>query len=235
MLYQTIVEAIFLERPNRFIAYALLNGETVTCHVKNTGRCKELLIPGVKVLLEYHKDAIASGRKTMYSLVQVYKQTAQGECLINIDSQAPNKTAFEWILSGGIGVVTDLRREVTFGDSRFDIAFTKNGIPSFMEVKGVTLEVDGIARFPDAPTTRGIKHLNGLADASQKGYQTYALFLIALKGVHRFEPNMQTHPAFGNTLTQVANNGVTVLAYDCMVTKNNMVVDQEVPVFLKHS
>ncbi len=230
MKYEHIVQGHFLERPNRFIARVLTDGKEVTCHVKNTGRCRELLIPGVQVFLEYHPDAAALGRKTEYSLIGVKKETQNGPVLINMDSQAPNQAAFEW-LAGKSGV-SDLRREVTFGNSRFDLAFKKAGIPSFMEVKGVTLEDNGIARFPDAPTERGIKHLLELKHAAQEGYAASVLFVIQMKGIRRFEPNMATHPAFGEALNDVSRSGVKVMAYDCIITADSIALDQPVKVSL---
>lgn len=232
MIYEHTMPAIFLERPNRFIAYALLNGTRVTCHVKNTGRCKELLLPGTPVILEHHPDALAKGRKTEYSLIQVYKEINQTSTLINMDSQAPNHVAYEWLNQGGLPQVTELKREVRFGDSRIDLFFHQNGIPSFMEVKGVTLEKNGIAQFPDAPTQRGIKHLKELEHAVSSGFQAYALFVIALKGIRHFEPNMETHPAFGEALIHAQNHGVHLLAYDCIVTDQSLSIDQPVPIIL---
>ena len=171
MKYEHIVTGRFLKRPNRFIAHVELNSEIVICHVKNTGRCRELLLPGVTVILEYHPDWERSGRKTAYDLIAVYK----GKLLINMDSQAPNRAAWEWMSSREAPFpLADLRREVTHGDSRFDLAFSVKGpdgsrIPAFMEVKGVTLEENGVSRFPDAPTERGIKHLHGLVRALEEG------------------------------------------------------------------
>lgn len=156
MKYEHMLPAAFLERPNRFIAYASLNGETVKCHVKNTGRCRELLYPGAEIVLQHHPDALRLGRKTEYSLINVYKDMPHGRELVNMDSQAPNQVAFEWLQQGGLTgrVITRLSREVRFGASRIDLAFEEDDIPAFMEVKGVTLEQNGIARFPDAPTER---------------------------------------------------------------------------------
>lgn len=228
MKYNNMLQATFLERPNRFIAYADLNGRRVKCHVKNTGRCRELLIPGAQVILEHHPDAAAAGRKTEYSLIQVYKSTSHGTELVNMDSQAPNQAAWEWLSGRGLSP----RREVTYGNSRFDLAFEEEGRPAFMEIKGVTLEQDGIARFPDAPTERGIKHLNELERAAAAGYRAYVMFVIAMKGVRSFEPNMATHPRFGEALAHAAAHGVKVLAYDCFVTQDSLTIDQPVPVVL---
>ena len=247
MTYEHIVAGTFISRPNRFIAHAETGNRTVVCHVKNTGRCRELLIPGVTVILEFHPDAVPSGRKTEYDLIGVYKNGL----LINMDSQAPNKAAWEWLVSLGGGQYTeknhyplgsyvpfDIRREATHGDSRFDLAFslrnrdTKAVSPAFMEVKGVTLEENGLALFPDAPTKRGIKHLKGLIRAHEEGYEAYVLFVIQMKGIQGFTPNDITHPAFGETLRQAREAGVHVLAYDCLVTPDTMTVDSPVKVML---
>ena len=233
MKYDHMLPATFLDRPNRFIAYAELNGKQVKCHVKNTGRCRELLIPGAPVLLEFHPDAAAAGRKTEYSLISVYKTMPYGSELVNIDSQAPNQVTYEWLLQGGLpgGPVTHLRREVKFGSSRIDLAFEENKIPAFMEVKGVTLEQDGIARFPDAPTERGIKHLKELEHAAAEGYLAYAMFVIAMKGVRAFEPNRATHPEFAEALVHAASNGVRLLAWDCLTTSDSLTMDRQIPIF----
>lgn len=231
MKYEHMLPAVFLDRPNRFIAWAELNGERVKCHVKNTGRCRELLIPETPVVLQHHPDAAASGRKTEYSLINVYKTMPHGPALVNLDSQAPNQAAWEWLLQGGLpGVsVTEVRREVRFGSSRIDLAFKEDGVPAFMEVKGVTLEQDGIARFPDAPTERGIKHLKELEHAVREGYRAYALFVIAMKGVRSFEANRAAHPEFAEALTHAAAHGVGILAYDCKVTTDSLAIDSRIP------
>ena len=247
MTYEHIVAGTFVSRPNRFIAHVKTGNRTVVCHVKNTGRCRELLIPGAAVILEFHPDAAVSGRKTEYDLIGVYKN----DLFINMDSQAPNKAAWEWLVSLGGGQYTeknhyplgsyvpfDIRREATHGDSRFDLAFslrnrdTKAVSPAFMEVKGVTLEENGLALFPDAPTKRGIKHLKGLIRAHEEGYEAYVLFVIQMKGIQGFTPNDITHPAFGETLRQAREAGVHVLAYDCLVTPDTMTVDSPVKVML---
>jgi len=260
MRYRQIVRGTFISRPNRFLAQVWIDGESHTVHVKNTGRCKELLVPGAEVILEYHPDAKALGRKTQYSLVAVYKNVdvvtnlagqehvRMAECrssnsapcriLVNMDSQAPNQVAREWLEQGGFEQATGLkvsavRREVTYGQSRFDLAFLADGKPSFMEVKGVTLEEDGVARFPDAPTERGVKHLKELQTAVAQGFGAYVLFVIQMKGVYRFEPNWGTHEAFAKTLGEVAAAGVQVLAYDCLVEEETLKVDEPVAVVLK--
>lgn len=232
MHYQHMKPAVFESRPNRFLAYASLDQKTIVCHVKNTGRCKELLLPGADIIVQHHPDAAANGRKTEYSLIQVYKKTGPETQLVNMDSQAPNQVAAEWLAAGGLLGVTQIRREVRYGSSRFDLAFEQNHIPAFMEVKGVTLEENGVARFPDAPTERGIKHLEELSRAASCGYQAYVLFVIAMKGVHCFQPNRSTHPAFADALVQAAKVGVTVLAYDCAVTPDSLAIDAPIPVLL---
>lgn len=230
MHYEHILPATFSDRPNRFIAYADLDGRRVKCHVKNTGRCRELLLPGARIFLQHHPDAAALGRKTEYSLITVCKQTLHGPKLVNMDSQAPNEAAREWLCRQPD--VTDVRREVRYRNSRFDLAFCYQGRPAFMEIKGVTLEESGTARFPDAPTERGIKHLQELEHAAAEGYLACALFVIAMKGICRFEPNRKTHPQFGDALCRAASHGVHILAYDCIVTQDSLTVDQPVPVIL---
>lgn len=229
MWYAHIEKGIFRERPNRFVAQVEINGREHTVHVKNTGRCRELLIPGAKVLLEYHPDAAAQGRKTQYSLTGVYK----GHLLINMDSQAPNTAAMEWLQNGGFQRETgmkpeNIRREITFGQSRFDLAFTLKGKPAFMEVKGVTLEKDGVALFPDAPTERGVKHLKELAAAAEDGFLTFVLFVIQMKGVYEFRPNQEMHKAFADALAEAGAAGVKVLAYDCDVREDGFCIDRAV-------
>lgn len=215
--YYNIFEAEFVERKNRFVATVLLDGKLETVHVKNTGRCKELLIPGCKVYLEKSDNP---ERKTQYDLVSVWK----GNRLINMDSQLPNALAYEWILGGGLGFVPlVLRREVTYKDSRFDLyAEKEDGKQCFIEVKGVTLENQGIVRFPDAPTERGIKHMKGLMDALGNGYETYILFVVQMADVRFFAPNNETHPEFGRVLKCANAAGVKVLAVECEVTMDTV-------------
>lgn len=229
MNYEHMVTATFLERPNRFIAHALCEGKQVRCHVKNTGRCRELLLPGASVILEHHPDAAALGRKTDYSLISVYKTMAHGAELVNMDSQAPNQAAYEWLASQGL---SNIRREVRYGNSRLDLYYESEGRPAFMEVKGVTLEQNGIARFPDAPTQRGIKHLGELEHAAAEGCRASVLFVITMKGVHSFEPNRATHPEFADALAHAAAHGVEVLACDCIVTETSLAIDCMVPINL---
>lgn len=229
MKYENIKKAVFLERPNRFIAYADLDGERVKCHVKNTGRCRELLIPGKTVVyLEDHGEG--TGRKTRYSLVKVEKNGR----IINMDSQAPNQIAYDWIKSGGFKKgISYVKREQTYGNSRFDIYYEcEDGTKGFMEVKGVTLEQDGIARFPDAPTERGLKHVYELIEAKNAGYEANILFVIQMKGIKHFEPNYATHAAFGEALKEAEAAGVNIMAIDCIVTENEVYAGKYVRVVL---
>ena len=224
MNYPTVVSGTFLARPNRFIAHIEIAGKKEICHVKNTGRCRELLPFGAKV---YCLDAQSPLRKTRYDLIAVQK----GNRLINMDSQAPNAAAQEWLSSGGLGKIENLRPEYRYGDSRFDFAFTKAGIPCFLEVKGVTLEENGICAFPDAPTQRGTKHLRELAALAEQGYGTYILFVIQMQDVLYLQPNDATDPAFGTALRQASQAGVTLLAMDCAVTPYSM--DLRAPVDIR--
>ena len=225
MKYGKMVEGNFLDRPNRFIAHVLIGGEQQVCHVKNTGRCRELLPAGARV---WCQESDNPDRKTKYDLITVQK----GDRLINMDSQAPNAAAREWILAGGLGEIEDLRPETVHGDSRFDFSFTRGGKRCFLEVKGVTLETDGICAFPDAPTERGVKHLNGLARAAGEGYGAYVLFVIQMEDVEYLHPNDKTDPAFGQALRRAAEAGVEVLAVDCHVTPGSMIIGKSLPVRL---
>ena len=226
MVYQNMVPGVFLDRPNRFIAHVELEGKAETVHVKNTGRCRELLVPGAKV---YCQRSGNPTRKTKYDLISVVKNGR----LINMDSQAPNTAAGEWLRSGGLGPVENLRAETVHGDSRFDFSFTLEGRQCFLEVKGVTLEHDGVCAFPDAPTLRGAKHLRGLAQAAGEGYGAYVLFVIQMEKVRYLHPNDDTDPDFGAALRQAAASGVTVLAAECAVTPESMVITQLVSVKLQ--
>ena len=225
MQYGKMVEGRFLKRPNRFIAHVEIEGNVEICHVKNTGRCRELLPEGAKV---WCLDAKSPTRKTRYDLIAVQK----GERLINMDSQAPNQAAGEWLSSGGLGEIAHLRPETKMGDSRFDFSFQKDGKDCFLEVKGVTLESDGICAFPDAPTMRGAKHLRELAELKKQGYDTYILFVIQMEGVRYLHPNDSTDPEFGKALRQAAAAGVHVLAVDCHITSDSMVIREPVQVRL---
>ncbi|MBE6924851.1 MAG: DNA/RNA nuclease SfsA [Ruminococcaceae bacterium] len=226
MRYREMVAGIFRARPNRFIAHVEIDGQTQVCHVKNTGRCRELLPVGAQVWCEVADNP---NRKTKYDLITVRK----GHRLINMDSQAPNIAAGEWLASGGLGPIENLRSEVFHEDSRFDFSFTLNGRPCLLEVKGVTLENDGVCAFPDAPTERGAKHLKGLAKAAQEGFRAYVLFVIQMEGVAYLHPNDATDPAFGQALREAAAKGVQVLAMDCLVTEDSMTINNPVPVQLE--
>ncbi|MBQ7341258.1 MAG: DNA/RNA nuclease SfsA [Oscillospiraceae bacterium] len=225
MRYEKMVPGIFLSRPNRFIAHIEIGGKPEICHVKNTGRCRELLPAGAKV---WCLDADSPTRKTRYDLIAVQK----GERLINMDSQAPNAAAKEWLLAGGLGEIENLRPESRWGESRFDFAFQKEGRPCFLEVKGVTLEQDGICAFPDAPTQRGARHLRELAELARQGYGAYVLFVIQMADVKYLQPNDATDPAFGKALREAKAAGVQIIAMDCTVTENTMVIRKPVAVRL---
>ena len=226
MVYENILKGKFLARPNRFIAHVEVNGRTEICHVKNTGRCRELLVPGAVVYLERAGNPM---RKTQYDLIAVRK----GDLLINMDAQAPNKAFGEWAAAGGfLPEVTAIRPEFTWGDSRFDFRLEDGQGPIFVEVKGVTLEEAGEVRFPDAPTQRGAKHLRGLLRAVEQGYRAAVCFVIQMKGPTVFRPNDRTDPAFGQALRQAAAGGVQVLAVDCLAEPDSLVIDGLVPVDL---
>ena len=225
MRYENMVPGIFRRRPNRFIAHVEIDGTEEICHVKNTGRCKELLPEGAKVWCEISRNP---SRKTKFDLITVQK----GDRLINMDSQAPNKAAMEWLQGGGLGEIQNLRAETVHGNSRFDFSFTKDGKPSFLEVKGVTLENDGICAFPDAPTDRGAKHLRELAAAAREGFGAWVLFVIQMENVRYLHPNDATDPAFGAALREAAAAGVQILAMDCSVTEDTMEIRAQVPVHL---
>ena len=225
MHYANMVPGTFLARPNRFIAHVEIDGQTQVVHVKNTGRCRELLPTGAQVWCQYSDNPT---RKTKYDLITVRK----GERLINMDSQAPNIAAKEWLRAGGLGEISELKAEYTHGDSRYDFSFLKDGKRCFLEVKGVTLENDGICAFPDAPTERGAKHLRGLTRAVQEGFGGYVLFVIQMPDVKHLRPNDATDPNFGAALREAAAAGVQVLAVDCAVTVDSMTIRNPVPVVL---
>ena len=224
MYYSNMVPGIFHARPNRFIAHVEIGGTVQICHVKNTGRCKELLPAGACVWCE---EFDSPSRKTKYDLITVKK----GQRLINMDSQAPNKAAGEWLAAGGLGTISNLKAETTFGNSRFDFSFEKDGKKCFLEVKGVTLENDGVCAFPDAPTERGVKHLKELTDLAQQGFGAYILFVIQMSDVKYLHPNDATDPAFGAALRAASKAGVQVLAMDCAVTEDSMNI--RLPVLVK--
>lgn len=231
MKYGHVIRAIFLERPNRFVAHCEVAGEIHKVHVKNTGRCKELLIPGAVVYLE---ECDHPNRKTKYSLIAVEK----GQLLINMDSQAPNQVVEEALRVGKIKLphVTEpirfIRREKTYGQSRFDFYLETENEKIFIEVKGVTLEEEGVVRFPDAPTDRGIKHIEELMRASQEGYACYVLFVVQMEEAHYFTPHEVRHPAFADTLIKAAQNGVGVLAYTCEVEPDRLAISKPLEVRL---
>lgn len=229
MHYRNISSAVFLSRPNRFVAKVLRCSVEETVHVKNTGRCAELLVPGCTVYLE---ESDNPARKTRFDLVAVEKQTPNGPLLINMDSNAPNTAAGEWLRAGGMGPLDVLRPEYKLGDSRFDFYAEQDGRPMLVEVKGCTLETDGFARFPDAPTLRGIKHLQGLAHWAQQGWRCAALFVIQMEQVHTFGPNWTTHPQFGQALADAQAAGVELWAMDCIITPDSMTLDKPVPIDL---
>ena len=226
-LYHNLTRCRFLYRVNRFIAHCEVDGADVPVHVKNTGRLGELLLPGATVWLE---GSANPARKTAYDLVAVENRGY----VVNIDSQATNPVAAEWILGGGWGEgVKDLRREVTHGDSRFDLAFTHNGVPTLVEVKGVTLFDDaGIAFFPDAPTERGVKHLRGLISAAQSGMKAGVCFVLQREDVRALRPNDRTHAAFGQALREAAAAGVRIEACVCRVTPEDVRITHTVPMLL---
>ena len=223
--YDHMVSGIFVARPNRFLAHIEIDGQVQVVHVKNTGRCRELLTPGAQVWCQEWSNP---ARKTKFDLIAVQK----GERLVNIDSQAPNAAVKEWLAGGGLGKIENLKAETFQGDSRFDFSFTRDGIECFLEVKGVTLETDGVCAFPDAPTERGAKHLRGLSKLARAGYGAYVLFVIQMTDVLYLHPNDATDPAFGQALRDSAANGVQVLAVDCAVMPDSMVIGKAVPVAL---
>ena len=223
MIYQNIREAVFLRRPNRFIAIAELDGSETVCHVKNTGRCRELLVPGARV---YVQKAANPLRKTAWDLIAVQK----GERLINMDAAAPNAVFGEWLRKGGAGFVPDLLKpESVHGDSRFDFYLEHGSRRIFAEVKGVTLEEKGVVRFPDAPTERGVKHLHELAKASAAGYHAFLAFVIQMEGVLEVRPNTETHPEFAEALQAAEQAGVQVLHLRTIVRPDSLEVRAEGP------
>ena len=225
MQYPNVVSGRFLARPNRFIAHIEIDGKEEICHVKNTGRCRELLPVGAKVWCVRSDNP---ARKTQYDLIGAQK----GDRLINMDSQAPNAAAKEWLERGGLGKIEELRPESRQGNSRFDFSFTKDGQLCFLEVKGVTLETDGVCAFPDAPTQRGAKHLRELTALAEQGYGAYILFVIQMSPVRYLRPNDATDPAFGAALREAAAAGVKISAMDCKVTPDTMTIQNPVEVKL---
>lgn len=229
MKYKKIVEGKFILRPNRFIAHVIIHGKEEVVHVKNTGRCRELLIPGARVILEDCSQNIS--RKTKYSLIAVYK----GELLVNMDSQVPNAVVYDALKDNKIELFRDLtfiKREKTYGNSRFDIYYEKGLKKGFVEVKGVTLEVDAQAMFPDAPTIRGAKHVLEMVEAVNEGYEGNIIFLIQMKGISSFRPNWEMDENFSYAIKYANENGVNVLAYDSIVLEDEIRIGSPIPVFL---
>jgi sugar fermentation stimulation protein A len=229
MTYRNLTAARFLARPNRFIAQVEVNGKIETVHVKNTGRCRELLVPDATV---YLAEGDNPARKTRYDLVMVEKKReGKPPLLVNMDSQAANALAEEWLRRGErFGKDAVIRREVTYGKSRFDFYIEDGDRRAFLEVKGVTLERDGVAAFPDAPTERGVKHIEELIACQKEGYSAYLLFVVQMKGISCVRPNDETHPAFGEALRRAEAAGVTLLAVDCRVSLDGVTPDSLLPV-----
>lgn len=231
MKYSNIIKGEFISRPNRFIANVKIENEIHTVHVKNTGRCKELLVPNCTVYLSGSDNP---NRKTKYDLIAVEKERKdKPPLLINMDSQIVNYVAEEWLKeSGFFGKNAAIRREVTFGKSRFDFFIETENQKTFLEIKGVTLEKDGIALFPDAPTERGLKHINELIEAKRKGYSSYILFVIQMKEITEFSPNSETHMEFAKSLKKAEEEGVKIMAMDCDVSPDEIKISKEVKIHL---
>ena len=226
MIYENILPAIFVDRPNRFIAHVELNGRLEVCHVKNTGRCRELLIPGCRVYVQHQPSPT---RKTAYDLIAVEK----GERLLNMDANAPNRIFGEYVRAGRfLREWPVIRPETTHGDSRFDFYIEGGTKPAFVEVKGCTLESEGRVYFPDAPTQRGVKHLEGLIRCKEEGYDAMAVFVVQMENVLSFSPNDVTHPAFGETLRKAQAKGVQLLALSCHVEPDKLEIADPVPIQL---
>jgi sugar fermentation stimulation protein A len=229
MIYKNMTTGVFQSRPNRFIAMVEIHGIIETCHVKNTGRCKELMIPGVEVYVQESDNPL---RKTKFSVIGVKK----GNRMINMDSQAPNQVVYEWLAAGGLFPdVSYIKREQVYGNSRFDLYVEAGSKKIYIEVKGATLEENGVVRFPDAPTERGVKHVNELCHAVKDGYEAYLIFVIQMKDVKYFEPNDNTHPEFGAALRAAREQGVHILAMDCDVEIDKLNIRNNVPVYLTQS
>ena len=227
MQYDHIVKGYFLARPNRFIAHVEINGEVAVAHVKNTGRCKELLTCGATLYLQDWGADYALRRKTRYDVIAVEK----GSLLINMDSQAPNHVFREWAEAGAfMPGLTLLRPEYIWGSSRFDFYWEAESKRGLVEVKGVTLEFDGHVKFPDAPTLRGVKHLEELVQAKKSGYEAAVCFVVQMEGMRCFSPNDETHPAFGDALRRAAQAGVQIIAMECCVTPDSLQIKKEIPI-----
>lgn len=228
MKYKEVVDAVFLRRPNRFIAQVIIDGKNEIAHVKNTGRCREILREGAQVVLERAEN---NNRRTAYSLICGYK----GNTLINIDSQVPNAVVYEGVRDKKVEELSNvhkLKREVFYGNSRFDIYYETSSEKGFIEVKGVTLEKDGVAMFPDAPTERGTKHINEMVKAVEEGYKGYIFFLIQMKGIRYFTPHKEMDEKFASALKTAKEKGVNIIAYDSYVTENEITIGDEIKVLL---
>lgn len=231
MIYENMIKATFVKRPNRFIAHCIVNGKEEIVHVKNTGKCKELLVSGCTVYLQEHDNP---NRKTKYSLISVIKDKR----LINMDSQVPNKVVYDALVNKKIllpgldEAITFIKGEKTYKSSRFDIYIETENKKAFVEVKGVTLEKDGVVLFPDAKTDRGVKHINELVEAKHGGYESYILFIIQMKGVKYFTPNIKMHKEFAEALKKASLNGVHIIAYDCDLNYNYISINKKVNVVL---
>ena len=228
MKYSNIVEGTFVNRPNRFIANVIIDEKPEKVHVRNTGRCKEILKEGTKVYLQKSNNP---NRKTKYSLISAYK----GNSLINIDSQVPNEVIYTSILSNKVAEIKDvdlLKREVTYGNSRFDLYYEKSNSKGFIEIKGVTLETEGISMFPDAPTERGTKHDLEMIQSLEEGYESYIFFLIQMADVHSFKPNKIMDDKFSTALLKAKNAGVHILAYNSIVTKDQIYLNEKIKVLI---
>ena len=223
MKYENIVKGVYLDRPNRFIAHCLIDDKEEICHVKNTGRCKELLVKGNTVYLQ---KSDKTNRKTKYDLIAVEK----GERLINMDSQIVNNVVLEY-LPNIFDYIKFVKPEYKYGNSRFDIYVETENEKAFIEVKGVTLENGGVVSFPDAPSERGVKHLKELQKAVTEGFKAYVIFVIQMSDVKYFEPNSKTHPEFAEELKKAKDNGVIPLAFDCAVTPDSIEIRK--PVLIK--
>lgn len=229
MEYKKVIEGVFLKRPNRFIAQVIIDGEEETVHVKNTGRCRELLVPRAKVILEDCSHNL--NRKTRYSLIAVWKDNM----LVNMDSQVPNKVVFDAINENkikGFENLDLLKREVTFGNSRFDMYFENEDEKGFIEVKGVTLENSGISMFPDAPTERGTKHVLEMMEAIKEGYRGVIFFLIQMKGPKEFRLNWEMDKKFSEAIKLASENGVDIIAYDSIVKENGIYINKPIKIDL---
>lgn len=230
MNYSSVHSCVFLRRPNRFIAHCLLEGREIICHVKNTGRCKELLVPGCTVYVQHQPSPT---RKTQYDLIAVEK----GDLLINMDSSAPNKLFLEALRQNQVPLeplrnLTHIQAEKTYHTSRFDFYVEKGDVHSYGELKGVTLEQDGLVLFPDAPTERGVRHIHSLIEAKKEGYDAYLIFIVQMSQARLMRPNMETHPAFGQAMALARDAGVSIHAFTCQVTPDSLSLSHEIPVEL---